>query len=403
MKRIVSILLLLSCILVGCSTLPAPPTTEPSISTEVTNFVTSPSTETLPAATDYVPMQETMYAVSMPATSHIETAADGNIIFQYICQTPYLTIPDADVAEKITIDLLARIDATHSEAETLRNAAEAAFTNTSDWSAYLYQFTLSPTRIDPGVLSFFGLNTQYSGASHPEKTTSAANYDILTGDVLTLAGILAPGASANSFCKLVISELTENKDNLKLYDFFEETVQDRFAADPTKDENFYFTPEGLCFFFEPMELAPYTAGVIHVQIPYDHLTGLLYDGYFPEELDAPIGSVFAKLQSDVNIEQFTQIGELTLDNEAERIFLYTNLSVRHVRIEAGTWDMLGLSFSPSYAAFAAYGLTPGDAIMLETFIPDTMPNLRLSYQSQNNTIQHFISQSGKDGSIILYE
>ncbi len=344
-----------------------------------------------------------MVAVSVPATTQTAAADNGNVIFQYIYQTPYLTMPDADAAEKITIDLLKRIDGTRADADALHAAAKAGYNGSSDWTPYLYQITYSPSRIDPGVLSFFGQNVQYSGASHPDRTATAANYDMLTGDVLTLAGIMAPGVSANDFCELVIAELTANKDALKVYDYFEETVRYRFETDPSQDEGFYFTQEGLCFFFDPMELAPYSSGVVHVEIPYHKLSGLLYDGYFPDEQDYATGTILAHRHSDVKTESFTQIAEITFDPGGEMIFLYSDTSVRNIRIEAGAWDVLGIAFSPSYTAFAAYSLTPGDAITLETYIPDTMPNLRLSYQSQGKTLQLFISQSGKDGSIILYE
>ena len=394
MRRMISILLLI-CLLAGCSKLPGLSIYDTTANSDSTEYVTSEP--------DFIPAQEAMVAVSVPATTQSATAENGNVIFQYIYQTPYLTMSDADVAEKITIDLLERIDATRADADTLHAAAKANYIGSSDWTPYLYQITYSPSRIDHGVLSFFGQNVQYNGASHPERTGTAANYDMLTGDVLTLAGILAPGASTNVLCELVVQELNTNKDTFRLYDYFEETVGHRFAADPIQDENFYFTQAGLCFFFDPMELAPYSSGIVHVEIPYKKLSGLLYDGYFPDEQDYATGKIIAHRHSDVKTENFTQIAEITFDPGGEMIFLYSDTSVRNIRIEAGAWDVLGIAFSPSYTAFAAYSLTPGDAIMLETYIPDTMPNLRLSYQSQGKTLQIFISQSGKDGSIILYE
>lgn len=401
MKRFISILLLFS-LLAGCSKLPVLSTDDSYADSSAATGDSQP-TESVAVDPDFIPAQEAMVAVSVPATTQNFTADNGNVIFQYIYQTPYLTTPDADAAEKITIDLLKRIDVTRANADALHAAAKASYSGSSDWTPYLYQITYNPYRIDPGVLSFFGLNVQYSGASHPDRTGTAANYDMLTGDVLTLAGIMAPGASANDFCELVIAELTANKESLKIYDHFEETVRYRFEADPSQDEGFYFTQEGLCFFFDPMELAPYSTGVVHVEIPYQKLSGLLYDGYFPDEQDYATGTIIAHRHSDDKAESFTQIAELTLDPGGEMIFLYSDASVRNIRIEVGAWDILGIAFTPAYTAFAAYSLTPGDAIMLETYIPDTMPNLRLNYQSQGKTLQLFISQSGKDGSIILYE
>jgi len=404
MKKALCILLLIGS-LSGCSTPQEKPTLPTENSSTETAGTSIPSDPAAPTAghSDFIPSQETMVAVSVPATTQTVAAENGSAIFQYIYQTPYLVTPDADVADRITIDLLERIDSTRADADLLHTAAIANYTAASDWNPYLYQITYSPSRIDPGVLSFFGMNVQYSGGSHPGRTGTAANYDMLTGDVLTLAGIMAPGASVKDFCELVIAELTANKAALHIYDSFEETVRHRFEADPSLDENFYFTQEGLCFFFDPIEIAPYSSGVVHVQIPYEKLSGLLYDGYFPDEQDYAAGTVLAHRHGDIDTKRFTQIAEIIVDPGGEMVFLHTDSSVRNIRIETGSWDMLGIAFTPSYTAFAAYTLTPGDAIMLESYIPDTMPNLRLSYQSCGETVSVYISQSGKDGSMILHE
>lgn len=352
---------------------------------------------------EFTPAQEAMAAVSVPATTMYGTAQDGTTVLSYTYQGMSLILPDPDVADKVIRDFLDRVASTHDTAYALYGAAVAAYNGSSGWNPYLYSVTYSPTRIDLGVLSLYGSTVTYSGAFHPERHSRSANYDLLTGDVLTLASIMSASATKDDFVRLVLESLEEIEDSAYLRDGYEETVRQRFSRDESTDQDWYFTNTGLCFYFDPYEIAPYSSGVIVAEIPYSKLAGLIYDGYFPAERDIVESNVNASLFSNVDPNRFSQTAELILNMEDQMFFLYTDGLVWDVQIDVGTWDPSGTEFTSEYTALYSHALSPGDALMIQASFGDAQPALRLTYQSGTQTITKYISQSGKDGKIILTE
>lgn len=377
MKRIFCFILCLSLLLAGCAK-PSNETTQ-AAPANATEHTTQPSV--------ILPQQEAMYAVSVPVISENTLAEDGTVIFSYTHQSMMLTLPDPEVANKVIIDFLSRNDSAAANADQIRKSASENYNGSSDWTPYLYNITYSPMRMDQGVLSLFGSSVTYSGASHPERLSVSASYDLVTGDVLTLGSIMSAEATLNDFCQLVLSVLDEIKVSKHLYDGYEATVKQRFSQDESLDQEWYFSTTGLCFYFVPYEIAPYSSGVIVAEIPYEKLAGLLYDGYFPAEREASAGDIQVTLLEETDTTQFTQIAELVLDPDGQMIFLRTDGICWDLKIEYGAWDTSNKAFVPVYTALYSSSLTPGDAIMIQS---SELSSLRLTYTSGGETvIQHF--------------
>ena len=386
MKKILCFIICLSILLAGCAAQNTNETqAEATNNTEnvvADNYATEPIT--------ILPQQEAMYAVSVPAVSENAYSEDGTVIFSYTRQSMMLTLPDPDVADKIIIDFLSRIDSHTDSAEAVLSAAKANYNDSADWTPYLYNHTYSPTRMDQGVLSLFGNSVAYSGASHPERLCMAANYDLVTGDVLTLGSIMSAQATTSDFCALVLEKLEKTKDSNQLYDGYESTVKQRFNKDESQDQDWYFSTNGLCFYFVPYDIAPYVSGVIVAEIPYSELTGLIYDGYFPAEREAITGSIKATTADKTDVSQFTQIAELTLNADGQQVFLYTDSIIWDVKLEYGAWDVSHSSFAPVYTTFFSGTLSPGDAVMVQS---DEFTALRLSYYNGTETVVQYFNQA----------
>lgn len=359
------------------------------------------ATENTAESTDYVPQQEPMAAVAVPAITETVYAEDGTPIFSYTHQNILLTTADPEVADKVIIDFLGRMDATRGNADKTLASAKAAYNSSANWSPYLSSIAYSPTRIDQGVLSLFGSHITYAGASHPERAYISANYDLVTGDALTLGSIMSAKATMEDFSALTLEALAAQKNEKYLYDGYEETVRQRFHRDESKDQDWFFSQAGLCFYFAPYEIASYASGVIIAVIPYDKLAGLLYDGYFPAEREAAEGDIRAALLEEANLDAFSQIAELVLDPEGQMVFLSTDGLVWDVQLEVGTLDLTGTEFTPAYTALLSHALSPGDAIMVQLQFNDAEPMLRLTYHTKAGRITRYITQSGKDSSILL--
>ena len=193
-------------------------------------------------------MQEPMNAVMVPAVTEEILSESGKEIFSYTYQNISLVLQDPTVADKVIINFLGRIDEISETASEIAMAAQGSFVDNDTWMPYLCSVLYTPTRIDRGVLSLYGTLTTYMGGVHPEHTNRSANYDLTTGDVLTLGSIMHPETTKQVFCELVIKQLEEISIQKTLYANYAQLVQQRFSTEESMDEDFYFSASGLCFY-----------------------------------------------------------------------------------------------------------------------------------------------------------
>lgn len=356
--------------------------------TEPTEVTTQPQTEA-PEINNYVPDQVPMAAISMPVSERKDYTEDDVLLFSYKSQTISLIIPDTEIERKVILDIQNRLDGFNTEAEDISLRARSDYNGSENWNNYFYNVLYTPGRIDLSVLSLHGVNTTWVGGAHPNRSCTSANYDLTTGDVLTLGSILTHEDSLATLCQLLIDEATEIKAEKYLYTDYEDTIRNRFAQNESYNESWYFSNEGLCFYFSPYEIAPYFAGIITLTIPYENLTGIIEDRYFPAERDTSTGTLRAVKQDDADLDAFTQIAEVLLDSEGQMVFLFTDTSVQDLTIEVGTIQG-GKDFVQEASIFAAPILTPGDAVMLQSTFEDSY-SIRITYRSGDKVIQQLLS------------
>ena len=385
MKKILAILLL-CVLLVGCGPQKVqeiestePPVAE--VTTEPVSAETEPPTE---AETEPADQQLPMVAVSIPLSVDTMEADDGNTIFRKTSQSMQLTMRDPDVADKIILDFLNRVDTLTADADTVRQAAEAAYTADDTWANYFLDVIYTINRADHGVLSMYGELTSYSGGNRPLSQCLAANYNMVSGDVLTLGSILYHIDCKDDIANLVVSCLDSVAEEKSLFDDYQDIVMQRFARDESFDEDWYFTNTCLCFYFAPYEIAPSSSGVIITEIPYSDLAGLISDEFFPAEEVESNGEILCVSAENAQMDQFSQIAEMIADNDGEMFFLYTNGTVRNVYIQTipSTDDYV---IEASTSVFSTYTLTPGDAVMLKILPNEETPTLQISYESSGQT------------------
>ena len=327
---------------------------------------------------DQITENTEMVAVSVPAVTEDTLAGDNTVVFQYTYQHMSLMLNKPDVADKIILDFLNRVDSTKESADSIAAMAKNAYNGSKNWVPYLYHITYSPTRIDHSVLSLFGNNVVFSGAPHPERTCASASYDLQTGDVLTLASIMDKNATVDSFRNLVLDGLTELAEGDHLYENYKDTVKQRFDGDASQDEAWYFTQTGLCFYFAPYEIAPYSSGVITVEIPYEKLTGIIHEDYHPEKRSTPRGGIQITPFDNTNVNNFAHIAEIVTNKSGTMYMAQTDGYVQDVRIILN--DTAG-----NYTVFAANSLIQGNGIMVQTD-DATRQKMKLTYKSGSETV-----------------
>ena len=401
MKKQICILVAAMLLLTGCQFSAKPqqqvvPEFTLPVPQETTIPVSDPTEET--PSVQYT--QKQMIAVSMTPEYDYLRDEQNNVIFRFTKQDITLSGPTENVSALITEDFENRLDEYKILADDFRMNAESQYNQYDDWATHYYDVYYSPTRIDREVLSLSGNIFSYTGG-RPTQVNSAINYSVLTGEVLTLGSILNHIDAKDDLVKLVTQQAAVQMEQLQLFDDYADCIADRFDREESFDEDWYFTEKGLCFYFTPYEIAPYTSGTVLLEIPYGQLGGIIDDDFFPPEEEIMIGSICAQQLSEADLSGYTQLAEVDVDSIGEPFFLFVDGAISDIQIMRGYWDEDGTEFTPEYTIFACNSLTPGDGIILQADIPDTMPNLCIQYRSGNENITVFLSQSGMDASAIL--
>ena len=371
MKKLCALIMMLAILLCAC--------TQESPSTTVTEEQVSQTTEPSEATTQPVipevgPLGP-MLTVSVPGISEEYKAEDGTVIFRTFHQDMSMIVPEPEVADRIIGNFQNRVDQASQLVDEIRHQALQAHAENNLQSAYLCNISHAPMRIDQTVLSLFGKHVTYSGGAHPNHICCAANYDMLTGDVLTLGSILTGADAKDTICQLVTAQLEKMAEEYYLWPSYPQTVAQRFSTEESYDENWYFSNTGLCFFFSPYEIAAYASGVIVAEIPYSQLLGLIDDAFFLPETEPAKGSVSIQPVSAVDLSEFTRSSELIMDPDAPAVVVTFEGTVQNIQIFA--MNSLDLN---TYTAYAAQSLSHSDAIVIEAS-QETIANMSLSYES----------------------
>lgn len=380
MKNFLIVLLCSILILSGCASQQQTTPTIPQKSPEtvpVTEVEIDIEESTEPNITEEENTQ--LLSVAVPASTEQYALEDGTELFTYTAQHMQLLMPNEEIADKIILNFLNRVDAARSDAESIMNAAQNDYDPDATWYPYFYQVLYSPMRIDHSVLSLFGTQNSYSGGTHGSLSCVSANYDLTSGDILTLGSIMHKDATKEQFIELIIEKLRMEAVALQLFEGFEDGVYSRLGGDENLYEDFYFTTTGLTFYFAPYEIAPYSAGIITVELPYEALPGLIYDGYFPAEREQIQGAMHTNSFMDTDMVQFNNIAEVKLSANEEIIVAYPEGTVEDIRVVV-PGDGKNIQ---EYTVFAALEMSENNAIVLSV-AQDDMSGISIHYTSEGN-------------------
>ena len=362
--------------------------------TKVTKPIPHETTQISPTESIKKPVsQMAMASISLPVTTETTLSTGNKEIFHYTYQSISLTLPDPDVAEKVILDFLTGVDTTRSAADSIKSAAVTDCKYPNNQTPYLCQILFDPMRIDQNILSLFGNYVTYQGLPHPESTQLSYTYDLITGKKLTLSDILTDSSTAEALTGLLVNALA-SKTNL--YPDYEETVKHRISLNFKHDTAWYLSTDGLCFYFAPYDIAPYSSGTIHATIPYANLIGILDDAYFPVELEPADGNITASKFSKEKIAQYTQICEVSVGDSSEKCLLSTDRAVYNLRISASD----NIHTANIQTVFYAQSLTPGDAVMIQGLAPN-MHGVQITYETNDQTVEYILNYDASKQSYTL--
>ena len=363
MKRYISLFLCMALVLCLCDCQKSPEATTAATTTSSEPAETTGTAPTQPQQDASAVYDAEMASVSMPMIIETEKADNDTIIAYYTHQDVSITLPDADVAAAITLDLLNRIDKTSTEAKTVFETAKTDYNGKDNWYPYSYAIAYQPMRLDENVLSFFGTEGCFDGSPRSMTTGISITYDLTTGEALALRGILHEENYADALCDLIIASLkASNADTL--FSDYESIVRAKFSTN-VPVESWYLSDTGLCFYFAPYEIAAYNAGTVVAEIPYEKLNGLLKDQFYPGESLVYSGALAAKriAQDDTkSLEAYSQFAEAVIDADTDQILITTDGSISNIRVNYTVEDTAcGITQS---TVLALAGMGPTDAIVL---------------------------------------
>lgn len=372
----------------------------------------------LPAESDHPDTQiskevavpvEPLVAVSLTPKADTSSSEDGTKLFTYSYQNVTIYMPDfPDAAAAISnyfVDRKLEADAAagdlSSTAEQDRQQAE------DDWSAYTFDLKYTPMRLDHKVLSFLEERVSWSGDAHPETSLSAVAFSSEDGSVLELSDILTGEEMAQVLCTMVLDTLAKRDTSTNESVYFENytnIVKQNFELGGEMAKNWYLTDTGIVFYFSPDEIADSEIGPINVEFTYSQLRGIIKEDFVPKVL--PQCSAFsfnAARKEQIQQENFDQVMTVTCDENGQGVSLFAGTTLYDVSVQKGHWTPTN-KFVDDSVLFAANRLTEKDLLLINTYIPDAMPDLQLTANCGNGEERsYYIFQSGKDGSILLID
>ncbi len=169
-------------------------------------------------------------------------------------------------------------DAVMQDEFILEFAVENTISYYEDWG-------YSNMRNDGRILSFSVYYESYTGGAHGSYAEYGMNFDAKTGERLMIADITE---NKEAFTEVCTQEMLRQSEKLKAEGvlFDEEVLQsptlEEMMQNKMEGEDWYFTEDGIRFIFNIYEIAPYVAGEITFDIPYDMLADVLKEEYQPK-------------------------------------------------------------------------------------------------------------------------
>lgn len=253
-----------------------------------TETETSAEEETSPEKTDAETENKSRAETAKPAEVSIETDKkeykDGDrmlLVTNYDDVT--VSIEENEAAEQAVMAEFAKRKEEFDKGLLLEETLEMARENpVVDGSLYYSEeqwYTLE--RNDGRVLSFSTMWDAYEGGAHGQHMIYGVNFDAGTGKLLTIADIAQDKVEFQEIC---VQEMLRKCEDLRAQGmlFEEEMITpslEEVLEGKMEGNEWYFTEEGIRFISNIYEIAPYAAGNIDFDIPYDMIDGVLKEEY----------------------------------------------------------------------------------------------------------------------------
>ena len=250
------------------------------------------------------------------------------------------------------------------------------------------------------LLSLTYDDTSYLGGAHGYTGRYGHTFDIRTGQELTLADL---ADNYDAFLSAAVEQLKDISYGAEYAAYgLNEGYEDQLAG-LFRDGNWYFNDEGLVLIANPYELASYAAGLIEFTLPYAWLAYQIKADYLPAEREAD-GTLTAELSESADAAgNATYVYDTGTGGLGACVTFTASGTVEDIELNAVTYLEYSNLYRVDGTLWYAELLSDGESVCVQTWIPDVMPNLAISWRDSEGEHTKYISQSGMDGSLILMD
>ena len=114
------------------------------------------------------------------------------------------------------------------------------------------------------------------GGDHPIQTRYFYNFDLKTGDLLTESDLFNEDYQ-DKLTHLMHSTFIKNINEHNKYAIDSIDISDYNILDIKPNGNFYINDEGICFVFNPYDIAPYYLGETEITLHFEEIKDLMQD------------------------------------------------------------------------------------------------------------------------------
>lgn len=176
---------------------------------------------------------------------------------------------DGDSILKIYTEVLAQeyIDNNVEFAENISDSSFLVFDN-------LHQLEGFSLLSDEKIYSYGISRFVDFGGAHPIQTRFFYNFDLETGDLLTEPDLFGEGYQER-LTRLMRNTFIENINAHNKYAVDSIDISNYNILDIKPNSNFYINDEGICYVFNPYDIAPYYLGETEIMLPFSIIQNLM--------------------------------------------------------------------------------------------------------------------------------
>lgn len=264
--------------------------------------------------------------------------------------------------------------------------------------------TVECMRADGSAISFLYWTSVYTGGAQDERGYVGRTYSSETGEKLTLDKLTDDFESLKA--RLAEGVIAAARADRELYETISQNDMDADAAlgALVRDDNWYFSGEGIVFFSAWGEIGPEESGVLRFTVPYEKLAGVIDPKYLPSERKGDGAFSVARL-GEIEDGSVWIIDRLAV-SDGEELCLRAEGTVYDVTISSFFYveqaDRDDRFYETARHWYASY--MKDCALQICTILPEGMPDLMIRYTDSAH-VQHrlFISESGANGDVTLVD